>query len=669
VASLDRLERLTDLVLVLLRASHPLTLDEIANDVPGYPANRDARRQAFERDKRLLRDEGIPVATEPIDGPEQFGYRIYEDAFYLPDLGLDLEEQAALQLAVAGVHLGDPSGRDALLKLGAAGLPEPRPLASLSSPAAMALFFEAVRTRAQVSFSYRNEVRTFVPARLWFRNGHWYVIGWDLDRQGARTFRIDRIKGSPTMGASGSGHAPDSFDPSDVVVEEPWRLGPEEDDDVIVLVDPVEADRIVYEVGAEAVQERRPDGSVVIRLGVTSPEAMRSWLLGLLDHVEVLGPLAERARMVDWLKATAQRQDGGRDALDSTSSASRSDRVEGMSLDLGDRSSVDPKVEPQDKEKGEIVPSGAGTRDARARLRRLLAVVGWLARVGEASISEVAERFGLSEAELVRELELAACCGVPPYSPDVLMEIVVTDTTVEAFLPHELGRPRRLTPGEGFALSAAARTILSVPGADAEGSLASALAKLEAVLGDQEGLVMDIAVPPLLEEVRLATNDHKQIEIEYHSASADETSVRKVDPIRVVSLDGHWYLDAFCQKSGGIRRFRVDRVRSLELTGVAVEVDPTALSIPDAFVPGPGATPTRLLLDPEAAWVIESVPLLDVHLRPDGAYEVALAVGGVAWLERLLLQAGPHARVVDPPEWSRLGEQAARRVLERYGGD
>ena len=115
----DRLERVTDLVLVLLHTEQPLTLDGIADQVPGYPDEHAARRQAFERDKRLLRDEGIPVRTERLPGHEQYGYLIDREAFYLPDLALEPDEQVALHLAVAGVHLDDPSGRDALLKLGA----------------------------------------------------------------------------------------------------------------------------------------------------------------------------------------------------------------------------------------------------------------------------------------------------------------------------------------------------------------------------------------------------------------------------------------------------------------------------------------------------------------------------------------------------------------------
>ena len=148
-----------------------MTLDEIAQEVPGYPGAKGARRQAFERDKRLLRDEGIPVVTEAVDGPEQFGYRIDPEAFYLPDLELHPDEQAALHLAVAGVHLGDPSGRDALLKLGATGLAEARPVADLHPPEALVPLFDALASRAAVTFTYRGvspprrSRRPGVPAR------------------------------------------------------------------------------------------------------------------------------------------------------------------------------------------------------------------------------------------------------------------------------------------------------------------------------------------------------------------------------------------------------------------------------------------------------------------------------------------------------------------------
>jgi hypothetical protein len=74
---------------------------------------------------------------------------------------------------------------------------------------------------------------------------------------------------------------------------------------VDVLVDAVLAAKVVSEVGDSAVRERRADGSVVVRVGVTNPAGLRSWVLGMLDHAEVLGPPAVRDDVVAWLRALA----------------------------------------------------------------------------------------------------------------------------------------------------------------------------------------------------------------------------------------------------------------------------------------------------------------------------------------------------------------------------
>ncbi len=310
MAQPDRLERVTDLLLVLLDASRPLSLREIAEHVPGYPDGHDARRQAFERDKRLLRDEGVPVLAEPIDADEQVGYRVDPDAYYLPDLGLEPDEQAALNLAVAGVHLGEPIGREALSKLGMGGQwPRrgvPLPLVDLplvDGLPALPVLFDAVRLGAVVSFSYRGEARSVDVAGIRFRGGHWYVVGRDRDRGGARTFRVDRIEGLPEVGDPASSALPDGFDADEAFARDPWQYGSGEAVEVDVAVDASEASRVVTELGPDAVVERTADGGVVVRLVVTDVEALISWALDLLDHAEVLSPDEVRAAVIARLEA------------------------------------------------------------------------------------------------------------------------------------------------------------------------------------------------------------------------------------------------------------------------------------------------------------------------------------------------------------------------------
>jgi predicted DNA-binding transcriptional regulator YafY len=312
---LDRLERVTDLLLVLLDTSHPLSLREIAHRVPGYPDTHEARRQAFERDKRLLRDEGVPVLVEPIGGEEQLGYRVDPDAYYLPDLGLEPDEQAALNLAVAGVHLGEPTGRDALEKLGVSGEVtvggDVAPLVVLPPivdlPALPSLF-EAARRHALATFGYRGETRRVDVAAIRFRRGRWYAVGHDRDRGEARTFRVDRIEGAIELGEPSSGLA-DDVEVDAAFEREPWQFGGGEAVEVDVLVDGPEAARVAEELGTHAVVERR-SGGVVVRLAVTDEEALVSWVLGLLDHAEVLAPAETRTAVEARLEAMIAAQDG-----------------------------------------------------------------------------------------------------------------------------------------------------------------------------------------------------------------------------------------------------------------------------------------------------------------------------------------------------------------------
>jgi proteasome accessory factor C len=313
----------------------------------------------------------------------------------------------------------------------------------------------------------------------------------------------------------------------------------------------------------------------------------------------------------------------------------------------------------------------AGSSDVASRLRRLLAVLEYLAAVGESTIEELAGRFEMSHEEVVAELELAACCGLPPYTPDELIELLVDGERVVALEVGELGRPRRLTPAEGFAVAAAARALLAVPGADPTGSLGGALAKLEAVLG-HDRLVLDIDAPEHLAALRSAHAGGRQVEITYAgagTASGGAPTVRRVDPYQVVLREGRWYLDGWCHRAGGVRRFQVGRVLAVRETGEAAAPPaerPAALDEPRAFLGGPDAFPAVVAAPPAAGWLLERVASGAVSRRDDGRVEAMVLVGSERWLERLILRLGPSAEVVDPPALAGVARAGALRALARY---
>jgi proteasome accessory factor C len=322
-------------------------------------------------------------------------------------------------------------------------------------------------------------------------------------------------------------------------------------------------------------------------------------------------------------------------------------------------------------------------QDTAVRLRRLLAVLAWLAQVGEAPIEEAAARFDLTPEALVTELEMAACCGVPPYTPDQLMEIIVTDTMVSARVGTSMARPRRLSPSEGFALATSARGLLAVSGSDDGGALSRALVKLERALGG-DSVDVELDTPAFLPQVREAVEASGRLSVSYYSASTDRVTDRVIAPIRVFASQGHWYTDAWCSAAGDVRRFRVDRINSAVvvegsdslrdaapagLDGVDSMGQDTGVGSPgglEPFIPGPDGRRVRLSLDPSTAWLVESIPSAGEPENVDGRIELEVVVGGEAWLERLLLRLGPDARVLEPPEYRSLGAEAATRILRRY---
>jgi proteasome accessory factor B len=304
---LDKLERLLNLITALLETTRPLTSDELRARVPGYPENKASFRRAFERDKDDLREMGIPLLLELILGvdPPTEGYRIDRARYYLEDPGFEPDELAALHLALRAVSLEGLDAGDGLWKLGgvvgaADGGAEDEPaLASLPGDANLASLFQACAERRTVTFAYRDRPRRLDPHRVGYQRGHWYLRGHDHDAGEVRSYRLDRIEGAVEAGPPEAFASPSV--PSAGVPDDPWRMGSGPEEVASLLVD---ADQVAWasrELGDGAEREPRPDGSAVFHVTLTNWPAFRSFVLGFLDHAELLAPADRRSELEEWL--------------------------------------------------------------------------------------------------------------------------------------------------------------------------------------------------------------------------------------------------------------------------------------------------------------------------------------------------------------------------------
>jgi proteasome accessory factor C len=310
------------------------------------------------------------------------------------------------------------------------------------------------------------------------------------------------------------------------------------------------------------------------------------------------------------------------------------------------------------------VATGRGPRRTQERLRRLLVMLPWLMEQGEVPVAEVAARFHVSERHLIQDLEVASMCGLPPYL-DELIDIWIEDGVVHVGVPRLFTRPLRLTAPEGFALLAAGRAAMTLPGADAAGPLGRALEKLAAAVGtEQPALVVDVERPAFLDLVQAAAERSERLAIAYYSPGPGELRRRLIDPQAVYSTRGRWYVVADDSRAGTSRTFRIDRIETAEGTGQHFEH--RDVPIGSDWFDDADTVAATLLLPSSAAWVTETYPVEEVTPEPDGRLRVRLPIFHERWLERLLVRAGPEATVLEPAEWVDLGRRAAERLLTRY---
>ncbi len=310
---------------------------------------------------------------------------------------------------------------------------------------------------------------------------------------------------------------------------------------------------------------------------------------------------------------------------------------------------------------------------APERFERVLAMVPWIVANPGVRLTDVAERFSLSEEQLLKELNLLWMVGLPPYSPDALIDVVTEDGRVWIHYADFFARPLRLTPVEALALVASSDALADIPGTADQGALVRALDKLRLALciDDPDAVVVDLGFgdPQLLATVRAALADGTDLELDYLSMGRSERAVRLVSPWRLYADGGAWYLVAWCHKAEARRVFRLDRIADGKPAGPRT-VDPPADLEVVALDVDPDTPRVRLRLAPSARWVVERYPHEDAVRADDGSTEATFPVTTPAWLDRLVLQLGPQVEVLatDPhwPDGEDLASAAAGRVLARY---
>jgi proteasome accessory factor C len=319
---------------------------------------------------------------------------------------------------------------------------------------------------------------------------------------------------------------------------------------------------------------------------------------------------------------------------------------------------------------------------ARDQVARLLALVPYIQSRDEVSLDQAAADFGVRPAQIVKDLKVLWFCGLPGLGMgdliDIDMDALEGEGVIRLSNVDYLTRPLRLGSSEASALIVALRTLRDGGDESVRPVVDRTLAKLEAAAGDGAALAAhvdvhlsetDAALATLRADLERAVGEGRQVRLGYYVPARDEATERTVDPLGLVTAEGHTYLDAWCHTAEDRRLFRLDRVSSAEVLATAVadhsDLLPRDLS-EGIFSPSPQDLLATLVLEPSARWVAEYYPVEGTEEAPGGSLRVRLRIGDPEWLTRLLLRLGGSARVEEPAGLSEAVRRAAADALGNY---
>jgi proteasome accessory factor C len=680
----EKLIRQLSLISYLMAERRPVTAVEIRRDVEGYSGmNEDAFARRFYADRSELESLRIQLTVErPADGAaEQENYSLRPENFHLPPIAFTHKELAALQTALSLLDGEFAYAEPLRLALQQITWGRPSPLRAPESrsvalgitasagghdlSARLAKVETAIFRNKTIVFDYytmeRDEVssRRVDPYHLLFQGGQFYLLGHSHERDAIRVFRLSRIRGKVSYAtkAEHDFHRPEDFDPRAYANRADWQLGDERG-----VAEVLVAERIAWQIErhfgryGEIVEPGSDagafeDGAVVFRTPYSSARSIVSWILGLGVNARLLGPpelVEEFERRIDLL---AERHG---EAPPSEPRPSRR------------RPATAGSEEPRSRSRRSAAGGEEGGRSEAAirpeRFARLVTLASILIGAGRAgepiAIAEVCERLQLSEEELREDLSVLNVVNFGGGSYVLYAEINEEAGEIEVDpepYSDNFDRPARLLPVEAKALVAAIDLIGEhIP----EGSLTSARKKIVAALGE-DPMEQGLQVAPtagddsdVAREISKAIVGRRLVELDYYKENEDEQSLRRVEPYALTNGREGWYVASFDPERGGVRHFRLDRIKRVTVTEDRFEPRPEV--DPAAEVDGwlrtgevQASRTARVWVSPERArWAREARRV--VQEWSDGSVIVELSFAGADWLVREILREAGDAAILEP---------------------
>jgi proteasome accessory factor C len=320
-----------------------------------------------------------------------------------------------------------------------------------------------------------------------------------------------------------------------------------------------------------------------------------------------------------------------------------------------------------------------GAVNARDRLAFLLALVPYLIDHERVTVAAVAEHFRMPAEQIREAVRLIAVSGIPgetaQYQHGDLFDIAWDDfeDNDQIVLTHlvAIDDTPRFSGREAAALIAGLQYLSALPENADRTAMATLADKLSrGASAHPSPLAVEGGEPDeLLALLRTALTRGVQVEFDYSGASGARAR-RRVDPLRIESMDADWYLRGWCHLREGVRTFRLDRISALTVTDTprtdALLTDQGG-TLPDSLFQR-SENDTTVVLEVLTSALPLLADYLTGHPRAISAdrSRVTISVAHFHSLKRLVAGMSSVVTVIEPAEARRTVAQWAAAGAARY---
>ena len=295
----------------------------------------------------------------------------------------------------------------------------------------------------------------------------------------------------------------------------------------------------------------------------------------------------------------------------------------------------------------------------KMQTNRLFEIIYILLNKKTVTARELAERLGVSQRTIYRDLDVLSLAGIPVYTEKGKGGGI-------SLLPEFVLDKSILSEQEQTEILTALQSLSGVTTADTD----RVLRKLSAVFNRSAAHWLEVDFSDwswqngnVFNDFKTAILERRIAEFDYYSTYGEKTR-RRAEPIRLWFKHRAWYVNCFCLTRQDVRLFKLSRVRNLTVTD-------EHFSKRDILAGSTGPEPAAHLkqdvtlkfrIAPEMTWrVFDDFDETVAERQSDGGYIVTVTFPEDDWVYGMLLSYGEYIEVLGPTRVREAIREKARK--------